>query len=76
MPYVGSGFLSYVDRNTCIFASDMEVNGAKPSMLELKDSYLYNNEYTYIVLKVTDKNGNVYFQRLKVILKPKLHELT
>ena len=54
----------------------MEVNGAKPSMLELKDSYLYNNEYTYIVLKVTDKNGNVYFQRLKVILKPKLHELT
>ena len=76
LPYVGSGFLSYVDRNTCIFASDMEVNGAKPSMLELKDSYLYNNEYTYIVLKVTDKNGNVYFQRLKVILKPKLHELT
>lgn len=56
----------------------MEVNGVMvtPSMLEIKDSYLYNNEYTYIVVKVKDTKGNIHFQRLKIVLKPELHELT
>ena len=47
-------------------------------MLEVKSEYLapYGNEYTYIVVKVLDTKGNEYYQRLKIIIKPALHELT
>ncbi|MCR5148803.1 MAG: DUF5057 domain-containing protein [Eubacterium sp.] len=77
-PYIASGYLAYVDNDTAFKGTPAEVNGVMvtPSLLEIKDSYMYNNEYTYIVVKVKDTKGNVYFQRLKIILKPELHELT
>ena len=77
-PYVASGYLAYIDKNTAFTGAPMEVNGVMvtPSMLEIKDTYLYNNEYTYIVVKVKDTKGNIHFQRLKIVLKPELHELT
>lgn len=77
-PYIASGYLAYVDKNTAFTGAPMEVNGVMvtPSMLEIKDTYLYNNEYTYIVVKVKDTKGNIHFQRLKIVLKPELHELT
>ena len=46
--------------------------------LKLQPSYFapYNNEYTYLVVQVTDDAGNTVYQRIKIRLKPHLFDLT
>jgi hypothetical protein len=46
--------------------------------LKLKDDYFapYGGKYTYIVIKVTDSNGQVRYQRIKISYKEKLFNLT
>lgn len=46
--------------------------------LKLQPSYFapYNNEYTYLVIQVTDDKGNTVYQRIKIKLKPTLFDLT
>ena len=46
--------------------------------LKLQPSYFapYNNEYTYLVIQVTDDAGNTVYQRIKIKLKPHLFDLT
>lgn len=46
--------------------------------LKLQPSYFenYNNEYTYIVIEATDSEGNKVYQRIKVMLKDYLFDLT
>ncbi|MBQ9935003.1 MAG: DUF5057 domain-containing protein [Lachnospiraceae bacterium] len=48
------------------------------SMLKLQPSYFdpYNGQYTYIVIEVTDTEGNVAYKRIKIQLKDKLFNLT
>ena len=81
-PWIASGYLAWIDKDTAFKSSDatVVVDGVEQpqSMLEVKSEYLapYGNEYTYIVVKVLDTKGNEYYQRLKIIIKPALHELT
>lgn len=81
-PWIASGYLAWIDQDTALKSSDatVVVNGVEQvqSMLEVKSDYLvpYNNEYTYIVVKVRDTKGNEYYQRLMIIIKPALHDLT
>jgi hypothetical protein len=51
---------------------------SKLTMLKLKDEYFapYGGKYTYIVIKVTDSNGQVRYQRIKISYKEKLFNLT
>jgi hypothetical protein len=46
--------------------------------LKLEDKYFapYSGKYTYIVIRVTDSNGNVSGQRIKIKYKEKLYNLT
>lgn len=46
--------------------------------LKLQPSYFepYNNEYTYIVIEAIDSEGNKVYQRIKVMLKDYLFDLT
>ena len=46
--------------------------------LKLQPKYFenYNNEYTYLVIQATDSAGNVVYQRIKIMLKPYLFDLT
>lgn len=46
--------------------------------LKLLDSYFepYGGNYTYIVIKVTDDKGNVTYQRIQIIRKAHLFDLT
>lgn len=46
--------------------------------LKLQPEYFapYNNEYTYIVIEATDSEGNKVYQRIKVMLKDYLFDLT
>lgn len=48
------------------------------TMLKLQPEYFepYNNEYTYIVIEATDSKGNKVYQRIKVMLKDVLFNLT
>ena len=81
-PWIASGYLAWVDEDTSLKSSDatVVVDGVEQSqsMLNVKSEYLapYGNEYTYIVVKVVDTKGNEYYQRLKIIIKPALHDLT
>lgn len=52
--------------------------GKELTKLQLKPEYFYpyNQEYTYIVIEVTDSKGNVSYQRIKVKLLPHLFEMT
>jgi hypothetical protein len=47
-------------------------------LLQLKDSYFkpYGGEYTYIVIAVTDSNGDVVYRRIKIKTSPYLYDLT
>ena len=62
---------TYVDEN------NQEVTVAA-TMLKLQPEYFepYNNEYTYIVIEATDSKGNKVYQRIKVMLKDVLFNLT
>ena len=80
-PWVASGYLMWIDEKTSEKSTTMTVkdeNGKDipQSMLAVQDKYLYNNEYTYIVVKVKDTKGEYHYQRLKIIIKPQLHDLT
>ena len=46
--------------------------------LKLQPEYFapYNNEYTYIVIEATDSEGNKVYQRIKIMLKEYLFDLT
>lgn len=46
--------------------------------LKLQPEYFapYNNEYTYIVIEATDSEGNKVYQRIKIMLKDYLFDLT
>ena len=46
--------------------------------LKLQPSYFapYNNEYTYLVIEATDSAGNKVYQRVKIMIKPTLFDLT
>lgn len=48
------------------------------SRLKLQPSYFapYNNEYTYLVIEATDSAGNKVYQRVKIMIKPRLFDLT
>ena len=52
--------------------------GKELKNLQLKPKYFdaYNGEYTYIVIEVTDLNGKISHQRIKIKLLPKLFEMT
>lgn len=52
--------------------------GRELTFLQLKPEYFepYNQEYTYIIIEVTDSNGNIAYQRIKIKLLPTLFELT
>lgn len=52
--------------------------GKELTKLQLKPEYFYpyNQEYTYIVIEVTDSKGNVSHQRIKIKLLPHLFEMT
>jgi hypothetical protein len=69
------GFIKSNDTETLETYSD---NGTITSYLKLKDEYFapYGGKYTYIVIKVTDSNDNVRYQRIKITLKDKLFNLT
>lgn len=62
---------TYVDEN------NQEVTVAA-TMLKLQPQYFepYNNEYTYIVIEATDSKGNKVYQRIKIMLKDVLFNLT
>lgn len=48
------------------------------TMLKLQPSYFdpYNGQYTYIVIEVTDDQGNISYKRIKIQVKDKLFNLT
>lgn len=48
------------------------------SRLKLRPEYFapYNNEYTYLVIEATDTAGNKVYQRVKIMIKPTLFDLT
>ena len=52
--------------------------GRELALLQLKAEYFepYNQEYTYIVIEVTDSKGNIAYQRIKIKLLPYLFEMT
>lgn len=52
--------------------------GKELAALQLKAEYFepYNQEYTYIVIEVTDSNGQKAYQRIKIKLLPHLFEMT
>ena len=81
-PWVASGYLMYVDADTALKSSTATVfvDGVEQpqSMLDVKNSYLepYGNEYTYLVVKVQPTKGNAIYRRIKIIIKPELHDLT
>lgn len=77
-PWIASGYLFWMDENTALKGTPYDLNGTTitPSMLEIQDNYLYNNEYTYIVVKIIPTKGNPIYTRIKIILKPELHDLT
>jgi hypothetical protein len=77
-PWIASGYLFWIDEDTALKGTPYELNGTTitPSMLELQDSYLYNNEYAYIVVKMIPTKGDPIYTRIKIILKPELHDLT
>lgn len=52
--------------------------GSKIDALKLLDKYFepYGGNYTYIVIKVTDSNGNITYQRIQIIRKAHLFDLT
>ena len=72
----------YVDQNTALTSSDASVvvdgKTISNSMLRLKGEYIepYNNEYTYLVVKVVPTKGNPIYKRIKIIIKPQLFDLT
>ncbi|MBR1675000.1 MAG: DUF5057 domain-containing protein [Eubacterium sp.] len=81
-PTVAADYLMYVDQNTALTSSDASVvvdgKAISNSMLRLKGEYIepYNNEYTYLVVKVVPTKGNPIYKRIKIIIKPQLFDLT
>lgn len=59
-------------------AEDGTVYNTYATLLKLQPSYFdpYNGQYTYIVIEVTDSEGNVSYKRIKIQLKDKLFNLT
>jgi len=59
-------------------AEDGTVYNTYATMLKLQPSYFdpYNGQYTYIVIEVTDSEGNISYKRIKIQLKDKLFNLT
>ncbi len=72
---IASGLLKQIGITESIKAT---VDGVLKAKLQLKPEYFnpYNQEYTYIVIAVTDKKGNTVYQRIKIMLKQYLHDLT
>ncbi len=70
------------DKGEQIPESFVDENGntisTRASLLKLQSKYFdpYNGQYTYIVIEVTDTEGNVSYKRIKVQLKDKLFNLT
>lgn len=62
---------TYVDENNVTLQ-------VATTMLKLQPEYFepYNNEYTYIVIEATDSKGSKVYQRIKVLLKDVLFNLT
>lgn len=59
-------------------AEDGTVYNTYATLLKLQPSYFdpYNGQYTYIVIEVTDTEGNISYKRIKIQLKDKLFNLT
>lgn len=79
----GNGQPKYDANGEYIYQTEKYMDGdtEKTSIirkLKLQPSYFapYNNEYTYIVIEVTDTNGKSISQRIKIKLKPYLFDLT
>ncbi len=62
---------TYVDENGNTIST-------RASLLKLLPKYFdpYNGQYTYIVIEVTDTEGNISYKRIKIQLKDKLFNLT
>ncbi len=65
-----SGKLIYVPKSTTDTTASDYIN------LELKPEYLTNGRYVYIVIQVTDTDGNKSYKKIKVEYKDKLYNLT
>lgn len=72
---VASGLLKQVDTSV---ARNVTINGELVTALQLRPEYFdpYNQEYTYIVIAVTDTEGNTVYQRIKIMMTQYLHDLT
>lgn len=64
--------------NPVIDSTNADGSSNIASALKLKPEYFdpYNGEYTYIVIEATDSGGNKVYQRIKVMLKDVLFNLT
>ena len=65
---VTGGKLTYVPKNL--------ESGDDFDNLEIKPEYLTNGKYVYIVIQLTDSNGNKTYKKIKVEYKDKLYNLT
>ncbi|MBQ8924588.1 MAG: DUF5057 domain-containing protein, partial [Lachnospiraceae bacterium] len=92
LDYVTTNSDSYVNDQYHILIADMTKDadgnplksgtiydvGKTLTALQLKPEYFepYNQEYTYIVIEVTDSKNNIAYQRIKIKLLPYLFEMT
>lgn len=74
----GNGIYEYVTEKEMKLDGTTGTEDKVVTMLKLDPSYFepYNNEYTYLVIRVTDNANNVTYQRIKIKLKPHLFDLT
>ena len=74
----GNGIYEYVTEKEMKLDGTTGTEDKAVTMLKLDPSYFepYNNEYTYLVIQVTDNANNVTYQRIKIKLKPHLFDLT
>lgn len=73
---IASGMFKQIDNTVAL--DKVTVNGVTTTKLNLKPEYFtpYNNEYTYIVVAVTDTDGKTTYKRIMIKMKPSLYDLT
>lgn len=75
---IAANVLGYILGSDTTYLKIYDDAGTATPYLKLKDSYFapYGGKFTYIVIKVTDSNNNVRYQRIKISYKEKLFNLT
>jgi hypothetical protein len=75
---ITSGKFKNIDNTLESLLGYVNANGVISSKLNLKPAYFenYNNEYTYIVIAVTDTNGKTTYKRIMIKMKQSLFDLT